>query len=99
MRFIFPKNYNFKQKLFGIIDYSTAILDIAIGIILFSITNILFKNITIKIYFFISLYFPLLLFSILGIQKESFINVLFYIIKFFKNQNIYLYRKHKSYKK
>ena len=100
MHFIFPKNYNFKPKLFGIIDYSTAIIDIFLGIILFSITNFLFNNITIKIYFFISLYFPILLFSFLGIQKESFLNVLLYMVKFFKNQNIYLYIKNsKEYSK
>lgn len=93
MNFIFPKNYNFKQKLFGIIDYSTAILNVSIGAILFMITNSLFNNLTIKIYFFVSLYFPILLFSILGIHRESFLNVLSYMIKFFKNQNVYLYRK------
>lgn len=95
MNFIFPKNYNFKQKLFGIIDYSTAILDVTVGAILFFITNFLFKNMTIKIYFFISLYFPILLFSILGIHRESFLNVAFYMTKFLKNQNVYLYTKEK----
>ena len=28
MKFIFPQNYCFKNKLFGIIDYSTLILNI-----------------------------------------------------------------------
>lgn len=93
MDFIFPKNYDFKPKIFGIIDYSTAIIDISIGIVLFLITNFLFNNITIKIYFFISLFLPILLFSIIGINKESFLNVFSYMIKFFKNQNIYLYKK------
>ena len=100
MHFIFPKIYIFKRKLFGIIDYSTAIVDIFLGIILFSITNILFTNITFKIYFFISLYIPILLFSFLGIQKECFLNVLLYMVKFFKNQNVYLYIKNsKEYSK
>ena len=27
MHFIIPKNYDFKAKLFGIIDYSTALLN------------------------------------------------------------------------
>lgn len=93
MKFIFPKNYNFKTKLFGFIDYSTALIDLVLGIIIFFISNSLFSNITLKIYFFVCLFFPILLFSILGVQKESFFNVLFYIIKFFKNQNVYLYKK------
>ena len=28
MKFIFPQNYNFKSKLFGVIDYSTAIFNV-----------------------------------------------------------------------
>ena len=34
MKFIIPQNYNFKSKIFGIIDYSTAFLNI-FGIYLF----------------------------------------------------------------
>lgn len=93
MNFIFPKNYNFKSKFLGILDYSTAILNLIIGFILFSIINFIFQNITIKIYLFISLYFPILLFSILGINRENFITVFLYMNSFFKNQRIYLYRK------
>lgn len=93
MNFIFPKNYNFKAKFLGIIDYSTAILNIIIGGILLSLINFIFKDLTLKIYLFISLYFPIFLFSILGINKENFITVFIYMIKFFKNQNVYLYKK------
>ena len=85
MHFIFPKNYNFKPKLLGFIEYSTAILDTIIGIILYFLINLLFKDINIKIYVFISLFFPVLLISILGINKESFISVFKYVFKFIKN--------------
>lgn len=93
MHFIFPKNYNFKPKLLGIIEYSTAILDMVIGIILYFLVNLLFTNINIKIYVFIALFLPILLISILGLNKESFISVFKYILKFFINQNIFLYKK------
>lgn len=93
MHFIFPKNYNFKSKLLGFIDYSTAILDTIIGIIIYFIVNFLFKSIDIKIYIFISLFFPILLLSIIGINKENIISIFRYMFKFFKNQNIYLYNK------
>lgn len=93
MHFIFPKNYNFKPKLLGFIDYNTAIIDTVIGVIIYSLVNLLFSNIDIKIYIFISLFLPVLLVSILGINKESFINVFKYMIKFIKNQNVYLYTK------
>lgn len=93
MHFIFPKNYNFKPKLLGFIDYSTAIIDTVIGIILYFLVNLFFNSLNIKIYVFISLFLPILLISILGINKESFINVFKYMVKFIKNQNIYLYKR------
>jgi hypothetical protein len=93
MHFVFPKNYNFKSKLLGFIDYSTAILDAILGLILYFIINLIFNDISTKIYVFISLFLPILLFSILGINKESFISVFIYIFKFCRNQNVYLYNK------
>lgn len=93
MHFIFPKNYNFKPKLLGFIEYSTAILDSIIGILIYSLVNFLFTNINTKIYVFISLFLPILLISILGINKESFLTVFRYIFKFIKNQNVYLYTR------
>ncbi len=93
MHFIFPKNYNFKPKLLGFIEYSTAILDVTLGVILYFLVNLIFKNINLKIYVFISLFFPILLISILGINKESIISVFKYVFKFIKNQKIYLYDK------
>ena len=49
MNFIFPKNYNFKNKLFGVIDYTTAIFNLILFLILFFIINSIFNNVTIKI--------------------------------------------------
>ena len=68
MHFIFPKNYNFKPKLLGFIDYSTAIIDTVIGFIIFFFTNLLFSSIDIKIYVFVSLFLPVLSFS-LGVKN------------------------------
>lgn len=93
MHFVFPKNYNFKQKLLGFIDYSTAILDTIIGIIIYLLVNVFFTNLNVKIYVFVSLFLPILLISILGINKESFISVFTYMFKFVKNQNVYLYSR------
>lgn len=99
MHFIFPKNYNFKPKLLGFIEYSTAILDSIIGIAIYFLVNISFSNINTKIYVFITLFLPILLISILGINRESFISVFRYIFKFIKNQNIYLYSRNFDNKK
>ncbi len=97
MHFIFPKNYDFKSKLLGIIDYSTAILDLIIGILIYLLVNLIFENINLKIYVFTSLFFPVLLISILGINKENIISIVIYMFKFFKNQNIYLYKKNNKF--
>ena len=43
MKFIFPKNYKYKSKILGFIYYVTAIVDLIIGIILFSILRIFLK--------------------------------------------------------
>lgn len=93
MHFIFPKNYNFKPKLLGFIDYSTAIIDTVIGVIIFFFANLLFSSIDIKIYVFISLFLPFLLISIIGINKESFVSVFKYMVKFIRNQKVYLYKR------
>lgn len=93
MHFIFPKNYNFKPKLFGFIEYTTAIIDAIISLVLYGLVNLIFTSINIKIYVFIALFLPILLISILGINRESIISVFIYMFKFIKNQNIYLYKK------
>lgn len=93
MHFIFPKNYNFKPKLFGFIEYTTAIIDSIIALLLYGLVNLFFTSINIKIYVFIALFLPILLISILGINRESIISVCIYMFKFIKNQNIYLYKK------
>lgn len=93
MHFIFPKNYDFRPKLLGFIEYSTAIIDTILGIIIYSIINLIFTDIDLKIYFFVSLFFPILIISVIGINRENFISVFLYIFKFFKNRNVYLFNK------
>lgn len=93
MKFIFPKNYTFKAKLLGFIDYTTAIFNAILILIIYFLTNVIFSDINFKIYFFIAVYFPIFLFSVLCFQTENIISVIYYTIYFFKNRNIYLYKK------
>ena len=92
MIFIFPKNYKFNLKLFGFIDYKTVIFDIIYGLMLFFVIKI-FSNISIKIYAFICLYFPIILISFFGINEENIIDILKYILKYVFCQKIILYDK------
>lgn len=93
MKFIFPQNYQYHHKILGLIDYSTAILNVCWLGFLISISNLFFKNLDIKIFICISFYFPLLLFSFIGLGGENIIYVFLYIKNFFKNRRIYFYIK------
>lgn len=92
MKFIFPQNYNFKTKLFGIIDYNTIILNLFWDISVFIFINI-FNNLNIKIFLFFILCFPLILFSFSGFNGENIIYVISYIFKFLLKQKILLFKK------
>ena len=94
MKFIFPQNYNFKNKFLGIIDYSTLIINVIFYLFVFSVCSLIFKNMTIRIFIFISLCFPLFILSITGLNNENIFLVFLYIIKYFKNRKVYLYKKY-----
>lgn len=93
MKFIFPQNYSFNTKLFGLIDYQTAILNLCCLVIVFIITSLLKLNLFSKIIIFIITCFPILLISIFGIHQENILYVFCYIFNFIKRPKIYLYQK------
>lgn len=97
MKFIFPKNYNFKNKILGIIDYTTAFFNVAWYGIVFLFINLFFNSLKIKIIIFILFCFPLFLFSISGFNGENIFYVFKYMSKYFIKQKLYLYNK--NYKK
>lgn len=94
MKFVIPQNYNFKNKFLGIIDYSTLIINVIFYLFVFSVCSLIFKNITVKLFIFISLCFPLFILSITGLNSENIFLVFIYVIKFLKNRRIYLYKKY-----
>ena len=93
MKFIIPQNYNFKNKILGIFDYSTIFLNIIWYCIIFLILNILFNNWNIKIFLLISLCFPITIFSIVGFNGEPIIYVIKYVLKYIFKPKLYLYKK------
>lgn len=92
MKFIFPQNYNFKSKLFGVIDYSTIFINLFWDLIVFIFIN-LFNNLNVKIFLFFIFCFPLLLFSFSGFNGESITYVFSYILKFLLKQKLLLFQK------
>ena len=93
MKFIFPQNYNFKNKLLGVIDYSTAFVNLLWYAIVFLMVNLIFNNLTLKIFVFIVFCFPLLLFSFAGFNGENIIYVFSYLIRFIFRPKLFLYKK------
>ena len=93
MNFIIPKNYKFKAKLLGMIDYSTALLNGVWAGILYVFVNFLFSALSTKIYCFAGLFLPFFLFSMIGANNENMISVIVYVIKFYRKQKIFLYQK------
>ena len=92
MKFIFPQNYKFSNKLFGVIDYNTAIINVVLYVFVYLLLSIFIKNIKIKIFIFIAICFPFFLISILGINNENIFLLLKYVFKYLKNRKIYLYK-------
>ena len=92
MKFIFPQNYNFKSKLFGVIDYSTIFLNLFWDLFVFIFVNF-FNNINIKIFLFLLFSFRLLLFSFSGFNGENFLYVIKYIFKFLVKQKLLFFQK------
>ena len=93
MKFIIPQNYKFNTKILGLIDYQTAILNVIWGGIIIAILNLLFTSLNIKIFLFIVLVFPMLIFSIVGINGENIINVIIYMSKFILRPKLLFYSK------
>ena len=93
MKFIFPQNYHFRPKLFGFIEYSTLFLNGIWGIFAYFISDVFFENFTLKIAIFIILFFPILLFSIIGFNHEKITYIIKYLYLYLKSPKYYLYRK------
>ena len=98
MKFIFPQNYTFKNKIFGFIDYSVAIVNIIWAILIGLFLHIFIQDMSIKIILFIIFCFPVFLLSISGIHGENIIYVFLYIFKFLFRQKLFFYTKTNKYR-
>lgn len=93
MKFIFPENYNFKSKIFGLFDYSTVIINILWAFLIFKFLKLFSINFNIKISLFIILCLPLFLFSLFGFNNENIFYFFTYMGKFIKNRKVYFFSK------
>lgn len=93
MKFIIPQNYKFKNKILGIIDYPTAIFNILWNVIIYFFLKNITLSITLRIFIFSTLSFPILLLTIIGFNNESPIYTVRYIFRYLIRQKIYLFEK------
>lgn len=94
MKFIFPQNFNTSSKLLGFIDYTTILVNIIWGLLIFLIIYFTISNTTLKICMFIIFFFPILLISIIGFNHEKISYVVKYLFFYIKRPKLYLYRKY-----
>ncbi len=92
MTYIIPQNYNFKPKLFGILDYPTAILNVSIIVILILFLRLIPFALVVKCIIFIVCYLPLFLVSIFGFYNENFILIFLYVFKYLISPKVFIYK-------
>ena len=93
MKFIFPQNYKFNRKIFGLIDAQTAIVSALWAGMMYLVVNFIFKSLYIKVFSFIVTVFPVVIFSIVGFNGENIVNVAIYMVKFIMRRRIMFYSK------
>ncbi len=98
MKFIFPQNYAFKNKILGYIDYSVAVINVIWMVIIGGFLYFFISNINIQIVCFILFCFPVFLLSISGIHGENIIYILIYMFNFLIKQKIFFYSKTDKYR-
>lgn len=94
IKFIFPQNYKYKNKLFGIIDYQSLIFNIIWDFIIFLLSSLFSFSITMKVILFSILCLPILIITIIGFNHENIIYAIIYIIRFYRKNKIYIYKKY-----
>lgn len=90
--YIFPKNYNFKNKIGGVIDYPTAIFNLLFLFLLYKFISIFKLTLTSKLIFISIFYTPIFLVSIFNHNDDNIICIAYYVIKFLVRPKLYLYK-------
>lgn len=93
MKFIFPQNYNLKNKLFGFMDYSTLLINLIWIYLVYLISSLFINSFFVHISVIIILCLPLFLFSIFYIGNENLFNIIIYLIKYIISPKLYIFSK------
>lgn len=91
--YIFPENYNKKEKFLGIIDYKLIVIIAIICFITFNTLKYISLDIKLKVCLFIVLAgFPIII-ILIGVNGENMVDFLKYMFKFLMKPRVYVYRK------
>ena len=93
MTFRYPRNFNFRPKLFGFIDYYSLIFFIIWFIFIFSLLHLFYFSLKIRLLIYIVTCIPIFFISIAGFNHENSLFALLYIIKYLTSTKLYLYSK------
>lgn len=93
------KNFNRKNKWFGIIDYKSLV--ILVGYVFFIITILRYINIKLEyaVYIFMFLTVPVVAVVFININNEVAIDVIYIILKFYIKQGMYVNKADKKFYK
>lgn len=93
MSFIFPQNYNLKNKFLGTLDYSTLIINLIWIYFIFTISSYFIKSFFVHISFVIIFCLPLFLLSVFYLGNENLLNIIKYLLKYLFKPNLYIFYK------
>lgn len=93
IEYIIPKNYDIKPKILGIIEQEAFILFLIITLIIFMVINSIIENIFIKLQIIIVITLPQIVILINGINGESIIYIVKYVLLYILRKKVYLYEK------
>ena len=93
IEYIIPKNYDIKPKILGVIEQEALVLFIIINLLLFLILNNIINNIFILVEIMIIIALPQAIILINGINGESIVYVIKYMVIYIIKEKVYLYEK------
>lgn len=91
--FIFPTNYNRKEKFLGLIEYKSIAVVAGWGICVFSIIKSCSFPVLMKIYLFLFVFGIPAILLLVGFNGENMVDVLRYLLCYILNPKVYVYSK------
>lgn len=96
MKYIIPKNYDFKPKLFGIIEYRFGIFVLSLSFILIFILNNINILAIIKIQILLLIIIPILMIGTIGVRGEKLFDILKILLLYALKQKVFFFSKELS---